>query len=297
MAIAPPRPKGPALNSLRAFEAAARRGSFTAAAEELSVTPGAVAQHVKSLEAWAGGRLFIRRAQGVELTTVGSNVLPGFVTAFDSLGEAVQTLRSQAAPDEVRIAALPSIAQLWLSPRLPAIRDKVPDVTISITAAEIPPNLKREPFDLSLFFESGPAPEQAVEICRDVIFPVCAPVMAARLKTHGDLADVTCLHDAAWANDWDRWMDAAGVTPRIETRGPVFSLYSLAVEEARNGAGILIGHEPLVAAHLATGALVAPFSTRVTLDSSLVIRAAQAVTDGSQQAKILTALSEGGTPF
>ena len=120
MTVSPPRPKGPPLNALRAFEAAARRGSFSAAADELCVTPGAVAQQVKSLEAWAGARLFLRHAQGVELTALGLDVLPGFVAAFDRLGEAAQALRSQAAPDTIGIAALPSIAQLWLSPRLPA---------------------------------------------------------------------------------------------------------------------------------------------------------------------------------
>ena len=90
MAVSSPRPKGPPLNALRAFEAAARLGSFSAAGHELCVTPGAVAQHIKSVEAWAGGRLFVRRAQGVALTALGAGILPAFVTAFDHLGEAVQ---------------------------------------------------------------------------------------------------------------------------------------------------------------------------------------------------------------
>ncbi len=298
MAVAPPRPKGPPLNALRAFEAAARCGSFSAAADELCVTPGAVAQHVKALEAWAGGRLFTRRAQGVELTDVGSSVLPGFIAAFDALGEAVQVLRAQAAPDQIRVAALPSIAQLWLSPRLPAIRSAVPGITVSIAALESPPNLKREPYDLSLFLEAAPRSDRTIEICRDALFPVCAPSIARRLKTPADLAGETFLHDASWARDWDAWMRAADGADGtfglggIDTSGPVYSLYSLALEEARNGAGILIGHEPLVRTWLDTGALVAPFSPRVSLDHCLVVRTARTPLDSQPLSKIIEALSE-----
>ena len=111
MSISPPRPKGPPLNALRSFEAAARHGSFTVAAAELCVTPGAVAQQVKSLEAWSSAKLFKRKAHGIELTALGSSLLPEFAQAFDGLGAAIQSLRSQAMPEQIRIAALPSVAQ------------------------------------------------------------------------------------------------------------------------------------------------------------------------------------------
>ena len=290
MAVASPRPKGPPLNSLRAFEAAARLGSFSAASEELCVTPGAVAQHIKSVEAWAGGRLFIRRAQGVELTALGQSILPAFTTAFDDLGEAVQLLRTRADPNQLRIATLPSIAQLWLSPRLPAIRSAVKGLTISITAMETPPNLKREPFDLSIFFEDLPGDPEAVELCRDVIFPVCTPTLAARLQDPSDLSKVICLHDAAWSGDWDRWLSAADPGHAIDTRGPVYSLYSLAMEEAKNGAGVLIGHETLVRAELASRALVAPFRTRVGTGLRLAIAAARPAGANTAIEKIIEAL-------
>ncbi|EFO33384.1 HTH-type transcriptional regulator TrpI [Roseibium sp. TrichSKD4] len=126
MAVAPPRPKGPPLNALRAFEAAARLGSFSLAALELNVSPGAVAQHVKAIELWAGASLFERHAQGVRLNQIGERVLPDFEAAFDLLADASRKLRLAAAPSEIRIAALPSVAQLWLSPRLPKIRRVIP---------------------------------------------------------------------------------------------------------------------------------------------------------------------------
>ena len=112
MSVQPPRPKGPPLNALRAFEAAARLGSFARAANELCVTPGAVAQHISSLESWAGAPLFQRRARGVALSPLGRAVAPALGEAFDRLADASHLLRRMAAPAQIRIATLPSIAQL-----------------------------------------------------------------------------------------------------------------------------------------------------------------------------------------
>ena len=209
----------PQLNALRAFEAAARLGSFARAADELSVTAGAIAQHVKSLEAWAGDRLFRRRAQGTELTALGASVLADFAGAFDQLGLAVQKLRSNAAPKAIRIAALPSIAQLWLSPRLPDIRATMPDVSISVTALEHVPNMMREPFDLAIFFEDHPVSDHSIVISRDVVFPVCAPVIAGRLNGPPDLANETLLHDTAWYDDWQNWLSVAAPGIRLDVSG------------------------------------------------------------------------------
>ena len=122
MPIEPPRPRLPPLNALRAFEAAARHESFTAAAQELGVTPAAIAQQVKSLEAWMRRPLFVRLSQGLRLTPAARQALPAFMRAFDDLGSATQGLRRAASPEELRIAALPSVAQLWLQPRLRGLR-------------------------------------------------------------------------------------------------------------------------------------------------------------------------------
>ena len=111
----------PSLNSLRAFEAAARYESFVIAAEELGVTPGAVAQQVKALEAWLGVELFDRLSQGIRLREEARAVLGELSGAFDALGNAVASLRTAAGSPFLRIAALPSIAQLWLQPRLAAV--------------------------------------------------------------------------------------------------------------------------------------------------------------------------------
>jgi LysR family glycine cleavage system transcriptional activator len=264
MPVAPPRPKDLPLTALRAFEAAARLGGFAPAALELGVTPGAITAHVKQLESTLGAALFDRTPRGVRLTALGQQSLPALTAAFDALGTASGDLRAAAAPRTVHVATLPAIAQLWLSPRLPALRAAAPDIRISITALETPPNLKRSPYDLSLFFSD----DSQGCIAPDVIFPVCAPALAAILRSPADIARHPCLSDATWQNDWPLWCASLPEAP-IPPTGPVFSLYALAVEETVNGAGILIGHQALVERHLADGRLVAPFPQRVTLPRGL----------------------------
>ena len=182
MSISPPRPKSPPLNALRAFESAARLGGFSKAADELCVTPGAISQHIKSLEEWAGAPLFKRRSQGVGLTELGMKTASQFSEAFDALGGAVRSLRSGARQSTINIAALPSVAQLWLSPRLPAIRAALSDLKISITALETPPNLYREMFDISIFLGEPTSNQAEIIIRRDWMFPVCSPQVAKRLR-------------------------------------------------------------------------------------------------------------------
>lgn len=265
MPVAPPRPKSLPLNALRAFEAAARLGGFAAAAEELGVTPGAISAHIKAIEAELGAPLFQRSAKGVILTSLGQRALPGFIQAFDQMGQAVQNMRDAAAPRVVHIATLPAIAQFWLSPRLPQLRAEMPGIEISVTALEQPPNLKRTPYDFCLFFDA----HHGAILAEDTVFPVCAPSLANALSSPKDLSVVPCLFDTTWEDDWTHWLGAAAPGQEITPRGPVYSLYALAVEEALNGAGVLMGHATLLAPHLESGRLVAPFAQKVTLPNAL----------------------------
>lgn len=290
MSVAPPRPKSLPLTALRAFEAAARLGGFAAAAQELGVTPGAVSAHVKALEEELRAPLFKRAAKGVALTPLGARVLPEFTAAFDRLGQAVQGLRDEAAPQVVHIACLPAVAQFWLSPRLPALRAAMPETEVSITALEAPPNLKRTPYDLCLFYGDGPG----AVVARDAIFPVCAPALARRLTRPEDLREVPCLSDSTWAGDWPLWLDAASPGAGITPRGPVYSLYALAVEETVNGAGVLIGHAALLEPLLQNGRLVAPFGCRVELPQPLRLWSLGPRRKDSAAARVMRWMQENG---
>lgn len=274
MSVSPPRPKGPPLNALRAFEAAARLGGFSNAADELSVTPGAISQHIKALEDWAGAPLFERRSQGVRLTAIGADLLPQFTSAFDQMGTAVRALRATTRQSTIRIAVLPSIAQLWLLPRMPEIRKRLPHLELSVSAMETPPNLNREMFDISLFFRPAAQADDLHVLDDDLVSPVCAPEIASRLQTPEDLTNEVLLHDDVWADDWPRWAEHAGCALPNLAEGPRFSLYSLAVEEAKNGAGVLIGHHSLIRAALSEAKLVAPFAEPLRTNAPLCLEVA-----------------------
>lgn len=264
----------PPLNALKAFEAAARHESFAKSAEELGVTAAAVSQHVKALEQWLGAPLFERRARGLHLTEAGRRALPGFIAAFDAMGDAVQSMRGLVSGRQLSIAALPSVAQLWLAPRLPALRRAFPGLRPSVHALEEVPNFRREPFDLAIFFV-GAAPEgmTAHRIADDIIFPVCAPSLAAELRSPSDLARVQLVVDTSWRRDWPIWLKAAGVSQISIEDGLGFSLFSLALQAATDGAGVLVGHHTLVAEPLAAGTVVAPFEIKARTGACLTVLA------------------------
>jgi LysR family glycine cleavage system transcriptional activator len=283
----------PPLNALKAFEAAARHASFARAAEELGVTPAAVSHQVKALEAWLGAPLFARRAQGLGLTELGRATLPALSAAFDALGRAVQALRGAAPRARVDVAALPSIAQLWLTPRLSGARAAFPDLSPSVHALETPPDLRRELFDLAIFYVREPPPGcRVIRLCDDVIFPVCAPRLAGQLASPADLAALPLLRDTTWTQDWACWLAAAAVPGIAADAGPAFSLYSMAVQAALDGAGVLMAHAALIAPHLAAGALVAPFSTTATTGRHLAILAPERASAAATQ--LIAWLAEGG---
>ncbi|SFC88423.1 LysR family transcriptional regulator, glycine cleavage system transcriptional activator [Bosea sp. CRIB-10] len=259
MPVKPPRPALPPLNALRAFEAAARLGSFSKAAEEIGVTQGAIAQQIRHLEAFLGLTLFRRLPQGVALTEAAQEARPRLSAAFDALALIVQELKASHAGRALTIAALPCIAQLWLSPRLPALQQAFPGLAISINAMEEPPTGRHDSFDLALFYLAKP-PAGSLALDEDSLFPICTPALAGKLRTPVDLAGQTLLHDAVWRGDWARWLRHAGIDGIDPGRGPSYSLYALALDAVLGGAGILIGRKSLVAPYLADGRLVAPFA-------------------------------------
>src|SRR5262249_46081820 len=147
-------------------------------------------------------------------------------SAMDMLGTAVQTLHAQARPTDIHIAALPAVAQLWLSPRLPKIKRAFPELRVSVTALEGPPNFKRDLLDPGLFYSDQEAPDcDAIVLLRDRLLPVCAPSLQehAQLSDPADLRNQTLLHDMAWARDWNRWLQAAALDVESNT-GPAYSL-------------------------------------------------------------------------
>ncbi len=249
--------------ALRAFEAAARLGSFSRAAEELHVTPAAVAQHVKSIEAWAQQPLFERTARGVTLNDAGVRARPALTEAFHSLGAAAAQLRDgSAGVKTLRIAALPAIAELWLTPRLAEIRALVPGADISIHAVDRQPDIDRDGFDLIASYE-------AASDSTDQLVLVAAPDVAVSIATIDDLAGVTRLRDLAWDHHWATWLgdDIVDAAATVDV-----TLFAMAVDAARAGTGVLVGRLSLLADDLERGTLVEPLPRRVPTTETLAIR-------------------------
>lgn len=257
----------PPLNAVRAFEAAGRHGSFLLAARELRVTAGAISHQVKVLEGFLGVRLFHRLQRGIVLTDVGLNYLTGTRDAFDRLATATDQLAIGSRTRTLRITALPAFAEKWLVPRLQQFQEQHPEIDVRLAAdADVVDFVTRD-YDIGLRYTDGRHPGLKVDLLlEEEIFPVCSPALLQGprpLRRPADLAGQTLLYDVHWQDDWRLWLGALGLNdlqPRQESR---FTLYSMALEAAVRGGGVLIGHSAMIADDLAAGRLVAPFGERV----------------------------------
>ncbi len=257
----------PPLSALRAFEAVARRLSFTRAAEELHVTPAAVSQQVRLLEDQLGALLFLRSRRRVSLTAAGNAVLPDVQAGFESLG---RVLRGGTRPPHGRsltISVAPSFASKWLLPRLPEFAVEHPDVDLRISATEALADFAKDEADLAIRFGGGRYPGLDSErMFREVLCPMCAPRLAQgrrSLKRPSDLRHFRLLHDLSVPGDpaggWARWLELAGAPEVNANRGTKFSLAELALQAAIDGAGVVLGRMALAELDLAAGRLVRPF--------------------------------------
>jgi LysR family glycine cleavage system transcriptional activator len=258
----------PPLNALRAFEAAGRHLSFTKAAAELHVTPAAISQQLKTLEDYLGVQLFRRLNKALLLTDAGQACLPGLQEGFDRLAEAVKALRARDARRALTVSVAPSFGAKWLVPRLDRFRDAHPGVDVRIDASHRLVDFVREDVDLGIRYGLGDYPGLRVDrLLTDEVFPVCSLRLLAGphpLRVPDDLRWHTLLHvDLATGDaccpDWRMWLLAAGVGDIDPTRGPQFSLSSMAEQAAIEGHGVALGSRVLVADDLAAGRLIKPF--------------------------------------
>jgi LysR family glycine cleavage system transcriptional activator len=258
------------LNALRAFEAAARLQTFSAAAADLHVSPPAISQLVKSLEDYVGRPLFHRSRTGVSLTREAAAAYPAVRDGFALLAEGLQRLRRPAAPSIVTLSVTPAFAGKWLLPRLERFRVAHPRLDIRLDSTNRLVDLRSEGIDLGVRYGQGLYPGlQAEHLMGEDIFPVCSPSLLQGLgKTElsmDDLVALTLIHDATFDFDpsyptWAVWLAAHGAKPNERIRGGLLLNSSvLAVQAALDGHGVALGRSQLVQAELASGALVKPF--------------------------------------
>jgi LysR family glycine cleavage system transcriptional activator len=257
--------KLPPLNALRAFEAAARQGSFVAAAAELGVTPAAVSQQVKALEAGMGTALFRRLAHGLVLTETGARLLPALTEAFDRVAEATTGLSARAPSGIVTITMLPALAAGWLVPRLGRFRRAYPEIDIVLRTDRRLMDFGREDIDVAIRFGRGPFRGlSAYHLMDEEVTPVASPRLLhgrAPIRSLADLAGEVLLHDidahpTQWWMSWRAWFAAAGLPESLAARGLSFSDSSVLIAAAVAGQGVALGRLPMLEGHLVEGHLV-----------------------------------------
>ena len=187
----------PSLNGLRAFEAAARLGSFTAAGNELFVTQGAVSRSIQGIERDLGVALFHRRGRYLDLTAEGQRYAEVIAEAFRMMPNATAATRELAESDVLTVSMLPSFAAKWLVPRLPDLLAANPTLDLRISAFQQPTTFE-DGVDVAIRYGLGSWPNTEIRLlCHEDIFPVCSPGLAepdGPLQGPSDLADVTVLH-------------------------------------------------------------------------------------------------------
>src|SRR5436305_5041515 len=205
------------LNGIKAFEAAARTGSFAAAGAELNVSAAAVSRMVHLLEERLAVALFERKANRLVTTAAGRAYQSGLTPIFDALA----SLTAQVtAPSNLRVLTVgvgPTFAMRWLIPRLADFRKEQPDIDVRITTGGAAAPFGDD-WSCGIKLGSGEWPGLHAEpLFAADLLPVCAPRMAAMLKRHTELKYTAVLRDAHASEDWPLWLKAAGV-PRLPAR-------------------------------------------------------------------------------
>ena len=258
----------PRLDLLYSFEAAARKLSFTLAAEELFLTQSAVSRQIQQLEADLGVVLFERRHRALVLTEAGRVMYRAVADCLERLRDATASVRAATSLRQVAITTTPGFASLWLIPRLARFTESHPGVDVRISATLEVLDLKRSNIDVSVRLRTI---EGAVgqSLFEETVTPVCSPQLlknkALPLKKPADLASHTLLvtdvpQGQPLTIEWEPWFRMMGL-PDLRMKNTLrFSQYSDVVAAAVAGQGVAIGRLPLLAELLRDGRLVAPFS-------------------------------------
>jgi len=257
------------LNSLRAFEAAARHLNFSRAADELAVTPAAVSHQIKALEDWLGVALFHRRNRAVRLTEAGETLVPGLRQGFDAFAAATERVLSRDRAGELRVTTAPSFAAKWLVPRLARFGRRHPGIDVLLSTTDDVVDLTLGTVDVALRYGRGDySGLKVTHLMGTDAFPVCSPDLIAAesaLKTPADLKHFVLLHDD-FTVTWEMWLKTAGVTDVAADRGPRFTDSAMVVQAAVAGQGVALTRGALASDDLAAGRLVKPFDLNLPVD-------------------------------
>ncbi len=276
-----PQNRLPPLNSLRAFNAAARHMSFQNAAEELFVTPAALSYQIRQLEEHLGVKLFNRLNRAVELTEMGRLIAPGIREGFARLSQTIQQLERRKSSNVLVISAGPAFTAKWLAPRLYRFVSKHPNIDARISSSIKVVNLETDDVDVAIRFGLGQYPNcRSEKLVDEYVTPMCSPSLMTGerpLRTPADLKGHTFIHDDTHLGffelaDWRAWLDAAGVSDVDPDHGKLqFNVADHALDAAIAGAGVVLGRMALAQGDIDAGRLVIPFDLKIAADYSFYV--------------------------
>jgi LysR family glycine cleavage system transcriptional activator len=264
------------MSSLRAFEAVARRQSFTKAAQELHLTQTAISHQVRKLEAQLGVQLFVRDRHGVRLSEYGREYLPAVRSALDLLSSSTRRILDRGDEASLSIVSLAAFGLKCLLPRLPSFRARYPHVLISFESVISFNAAASYNHDVSIRYGSGDwTGLLAYKLGAEELFPVCSPeyLKANPMPSVKDLASQTaiCTSSVVFRDDWQEWLELAGCESQRFADTIVCDTMLSASQAAIDGLGVAMGRTPLVNNDLAAGRLVAPFPQRLSSSSGYYI--------------------------
>jgi LysR family glycine cleavage system transcriptional activator len=257
----------PPLNALRAFEAAGRLCSFTLAAEELHVTPGAISRQIKSLEATLGMQLFARGHREVRLTAESALYLASLSDAFKRIEAATARLYDSRRERPLRIMCSGNVASRWLFPQLRLFHTRHPQrhVTLTTSLTSTSDAFDSDITDLVVRLGNEPWPSNIVahRLFDSELIPICSPKLLQEsppLISPADLAHHTLLYSQIRPHAWRKWMEAAGCTEIDLSQAQKFESSALAYEAAVEGLGVALGERELISDDVRRGRLVTPIA-------------------------------------
>ena len=253
----------PPLNAVKAFEAAARSGSFTRAAGELFVTPGAVSQQVKALESELGLKLFNRERQRLVITEAGREYLAVVREALDQIALGTERLMRRQRSGVLTVSTSQDFAAKWLVKRLGHFAEAHPGIDLRVSATMQNVDFAREDVDVAVRHGDGNWPGlDATRLCAEQIFAVCSPKLLAgrdRLRRPADVLKWPLLRLEDQSKAWERWFALAGVAAPERLPGPVLNRASMLIDAAIDGQGVALARTTLAAWDLISGRIVRPF--------------------------------------
>jgi LysR family glycine cleavage system transcriptional activator len=265
----------PTLTWLRAFEAAARTSSFTAAAAELNLTSGAISYQIRALEAHLGFGLFERLPRGVKLTPMGVAYLPPVRKAFEELADSTVGLFGSSERVQITVHAPVSLAALWLAPRLPQFSSANPSIDVRLSSVIWDNAVLDEATDLEIRYGAGHWHGYRSELLANQnILAVCSPTLLRAVEANGNVGSMLpqhLIHIMGYENHWLKARQGLELADVPAGAGPTVDTTIAALELAAAGAGVVLAHRIFLDAYFATGRLVGAFPKEFPDDNSYYV--------------------------